>query len=514
MNRLDQLVGNGAHAEGGRGATTRRPVADDGPEAFRSVLHDLSRPAVAPDASMTAAENEGVGVEPARDGGEHASDDAAGDLAEAVARLLFAATTTVSNTAGGDGGDGAPQTGEGRLAAEASGKGSAAAADAARLPAVTVLVRETHFAPIRRILAEPMAADRDIDGTAVTAAGGRGGEAPVDDAAAAHDRSGARSVPFAPRGAKSPSSPGGAPHLPGDGAGATPQRIAGAATSRPGEATAPAPSAAGAGRTSPPGPLPTGLATAVAGGDPAAEPETAAGVEDAVPATDGRKGAPSAAAPIPGDLADASPARADAGAASAAGADPPPPGETALPAATLQRLAGAIAAAAGDPTAASASADTFLGEAATAPGGPVRILVLRLQPEALGSVTIRLRIVDGALELRFQATNPETADLIERDRQVLRDCLKASGYDTDVLAVQTAPREGARHPADQANPPPVPNRHDGGAGSGFSPGGDRPPPGRDGAADDRQRHPPASPRSTEQTDETHGRGSRPGALYL
>jgi hypothetical protein len=185
-----------------------------------------------------------------------------------------------------------------------------------------------------------------------------------------------------------------------------------------------------------------------------------------------------------------------------------------LPASTLPRLAGAIAAEARAFTTAPPSFDQPPAGPRAAAGGPVKILVLRLQPETLGTVTVRLRLVGNALELQLQAASSETAELLQRDRAVLEDCLKASGYETDLTTIQTVARDAARPQADQTGTQSNSGRQDPAADSGFRQGGGEQPQGRGGEADDRPRRPDLSIRTREPNDETLGQGDRAGGLYL
>jgi chemotaxis protein MotD len=190
-----------------------------------------------------------------------------------------------------------------------------------------------------------------------------------------------------------------------------------------------------------------------------------------------------------------------------------PPMST-LPTSTLQRLAGAIAVEAGALAASQSPLGQPLGGSRSAAGGPVKMLVLRLQPETLGTVTVRLRLVGNALELQLQAASIETAELLQRDRGALEECLKASGYDTDLSAIQAAPRDAARLPVDPAGGQASSGRQDTPVDGGFRQGHGEQPPGRGGDGDDRPPRPAETIRTKEANDETRGQGDRPGGLYL
>lgn len=95
-------------------------------------------------------------------------------------------------------------------------------------------------------------------------------------------------------------------------------------------------------------------------------------------------------------------------------------------------------------------------------GGPVRILRLQLQPEHLGVVTARLRIVGGVLELRLTADRQQSVEVLQQDRDGLIEALRRAGYRAEIASI-----EFARSQAPQA-PAPAPGH--GGAG-GQSPQG-------------------------------------------
>jgi hypothetical protein len=69
----------------------------------------------------------------------------------------------------------------------------------------------------------------------------------------------------------------------------------------------------------------------------------------------------------------------------------------------------------------------------------VKVLQLRLDPPELGALTVRMSLKQGVLALQVEATRPETAALIERDRDALIGLLRTAGYSVDGLTVQMAP---------------------------------------------------------------------------
>lgn len=67
--------------------------------------------------------------------------------------------------------------------------------------------------------------------------------------------------------------------------------------------------------------------------------------------------------------------------------------------------------------------------------GPLRVLHVKLEPEQLGTVVVKMRMVDQSLELELIAQKRETAELLEKDKDALTRVLRASGYAPDVVTV-------------------------------------------------------------------------------
>lgn len=76
--------------------------------------------------------------------------------------------------------------------------------------------------------------------------------------------------------------------------------------------------------------------------------------------------------------------------------------------------------------------------------GPLKVLHVKLEPEDLGAVVLKMRLVDKSLELEVVASRQETADLLAKDRDTLTRVLRGSGYTADVIAIttSTAPDNG------------------------------------------------------------------------
>lgn len=75
------------------------------------------------------------------------------------------------------------------------------------------------------------------------------------------------------------------------------------------------------------------------------------------------------------------------------------------------------------------------GDTRPAPG-KLKVLHIQLQPESLGTVTVRMEIKVDVLELRIDAVRAETADLIQRDREVLSSLIRSAGYSADDASIR------------------------------------------------------------------------------
>lgn len=77
---------------------------------------------------------------------------------------------------------------------------------------------------------------------------------------------------------------------------------------------------------------------------------------------------------------------------------------------------------------------------------PVKILNLQLEPESLGSVTIRLRLSGTGLDLQVEAARPETMRLLSADKDLLANKLRSSGYSMDTLVIKVVEQQSAQTP--------------------------------------------------------------------
>ncbi|MFT0893153.1 flagellar hook-length control protein FliK [Pseudochelatococcus sp. G4_1912] len=152
-------------------------------------------------------------------------------------------------------------------------------------------------------------------------------------------------------------------------------------------------------------------------------------------------------------------------------------------------------------------------------GGPVRILRLQLQPEELGLVTARLRIVGGVLELRLTADRQQSVEILQRDQEGLLEVLRRSGYKAEIASIDFArPNAGQQMTGQQQTGNGASQSFAQGSNSGTGGfGGDSGRPASEGHA--KHQEPAerrfADERSVEGQSDGSGRPTRdPQAVYL
>ncbi|WP_346896966.1 flagellar hook-length control protein FliK [uncultured Roseibium sp.] len=71
-------------------------------------------------------------------------------------------------------------------------------------------------------------------------------------------------------------------------------------------------------------------------------------------------------------------------------------------------------------------------------GEAVKTLEIKLTPVELGTVKVTLKITGGNVEVTMTASNPQTAELLKQDRQLLDQMLRATGHKADSITIQAA----------------------------------------------------------------------------
>lgn len=104
---------------------------------------------------------------------------------------------------------------------------------------------------------------------------------------------------------------------------------------------------------------------------------------------------------------------------------------------------------------------------------PTKLLHLELRPVELGTITIKMRLSQGGMEMRIETSRAETATMLSQDKDALREVIRASGYSADAVTVETVHVDSmpgdwqrAAHRQDNTQPQ-TPDGRDGG-GRGFN----------------------------------------------
>ncbi|PTW60160.1 flagellar hook-length control protein FliK [Breoghania corrubedonensis] len=85
--------------------------------------------------------------------------------------------------------------------------------------------------------------------------------------------------------------------------------------------------------------------------------------------------------------------------------------------------------------------NTALGQSS---GPTVKILEIKLQPEELGTVRVTMRMVDDTLQVDVRSANPQTVELLQKDKHLLDRLLHSAGYKADHVSIQAM--DGDRSP--------------------------------------------------------------------
>ncbi|SCB46226.1 chemotaxis protein MotD [Bradyrhizobium shewense] len=130
--------------------------------------------------------------------------------------------------------------------------------------------------------------------------------------------------------------------------------------------------------------------------------------------------------------------------------------ETHLPPAQFnapQQVANAVVAELKDSAtpAASAAPDPAASQT-NAPDQPLKILTINLEPPALGNVTVRLRLVGTEVSVHLAAARKDTSQMLDQQRDQIRDLMQTAGYVADVAPVQHGSLDGFQSGSGQSQP--------------------------------------------------------------
>lgn len=135
--------------------------------------------------------------------------------------------------------------------------------------------------------------------------------------------------------------------------------------------------------------------------------------------------------------------------------------ETHLPPAQFnapQQVANAVVAELKESAAPSASSAVpdLAGSQTNAPDQPLKILTVSLEPPALGNVTVRLRLVGSEVSIHLAAERKATSQMLDQQRDSIRDLMQSAGYVADVAPVQHGSLDGFQSGSGQSQSQPQP----------------------------------------------------------
>jgi chemotaxis protein MotD len=129
--------------------------------------------------------------------------------------------------------------------------------------------------------------------------------------------------------------------------------------------------------------------------------------------------------------------------------------ETHLPPAQFnapQQVANAVVAELKESSAPAASAPDLAASQTNAPDQPLKILTVNLEPPALGNVTVRLRLVGTEVSVQLAAERKDTSQMLDQQRDQIRDLMQSAGYVADVAPVQHGSLDGFQSGSGQSQP--------------------------------------------------------------
>ncbi|MFL6809768.1 MAG: flagellar hook-length control protein FliK [Bradyrhizobium canariense] len=130
--------------------------------------------------------------------------------------------------------------------------------------------------------------------------------------------------------------------------------------------------------------------------------------------------------------------------------------ETHLPPAQFnapQQVANAVVAELKEaPAPAASAAPDLAASQANAPDQPLKILTINLEPPALGNVTVRLRLVGNEVSVHLAAERRDTSQMLDQQRDSIRDLMQSAGYVADVAPVQHGSLDGFQSGSGQSQP--------------------------------------------------------------
>jgi chemotaxis protein MotD len=118
-----------------------------------------------------------------------------------------------------------------------------------------------------------------------------------------------------------------------------------------------------------------------------------------------------------------------------------------------QQIANGVVAELNGSSASASSSPPDLASAQTnAPDQPLKILTISLDPPALGNVTVRLRLTGNAVSVHLAADRRDTSQLLDQQRDSIRELMRSAGYVADVAPVQHGTLDGFQAGSGQSQP--------------------------------------------------------------
>jgi chemotaxis protein MotD len=106
----------------------------------------------------------------------------------------------------------------------------------------------------------------------------------------------------------------------------------------------------------------------------------------------------------------------------------------------------------GSPGTASSAAPDLTSTQSNASDQPLRILTISLDPPSLGNVTVRLRLAGAAVSVHLAADRRDTSQLLDQQRDSLRELMRSAGYVAEVAPVQHGSLDGFQTGSGQSHP--------------------------------------------------------------
>ncbi|QOZ71679.1 flagellar hook-length control protein FliK [Bradyrhizobium arachidis] len=129
--------------------------------------------------------------------------------------------------------------------------------------------------------------------------------------------------------------------------------------------------------------------------------------------------------------------------------------ETHLPPAQFnapQQVANAVVTELKETAAPAASAAPDLATSQANAPEPLKILTINLEPPQLGNVTVRLRLVGTEVSVHLAAERKDTSQMLDQQRDQIRDLMQSAGYVADVAPVQHGSLDGFQSGSGQSQP--------------------------------------------------------------